>query len=553
MPVINFNYQDLCSLIGEEVPKRTLIERIPMIGSDMHDTDGEEDDMSVEFFPDRPDLYSVEGLARGLRAFLDIEPGMYEYDVEDTDIDVFVDESVESVRPVFRCAAVFDVEIDDTLLKSIMEMQEKLHITIGRKRSKLAIGVHDLDKVTPPFTYKAVGPHDIRFVPLTKDEEWDLAEILEKHEKGVGYRHLLDGFEKYPIITDANGEVLSFPPIINGSLTTVTTSTRNLFIDVTGYDEKAVKGALDIICTSLAERGGSIGTVIMHDGGKEYLSPDFTPSSWKYSASKCASFLGLPLTPEDQVMSLRRMGMDALAEGDDVFVEVPSTRLDIMHEADLFEDVATGYGYENFGKTPKKLSQTTGGLMPITGLSESLRDVMVGMGFMEVTTLTLSNEREEYTISGLPELKPVTVLNPITEDHTCLRSYLTPSLMRIFRRNKHRDLPQRIFEIGDVVVDAKRRKHLCAMVMHSKTSFTEIKSYTEAVLREIGADYTIAASDYPTFILGRGAEIVVGGRTIGFFGEMAPKVITDFEITHPVIMFEMDISVFAETHTGSIM
>ena len=553
MPVINFNYQDLCSLIGEEVPKRTLIERIPMIGSDMHDTDGEEDDMTVEFFPDRPDLYSVEGLARGLRAFLDIEPGMYEYDVEDTDIDVFVDESVESVRPVFRCAAVFDVEIDDTLLKSIMEMQEKLHITIGRKRSKLAIGVHDLDKVTPPFTYKAVGPHDIRFVPLTKDEEWDLAEILEKHEKGVGYRHLLDGFEKYPIITDANGEVLSFPPIINGSLTTVTTSTRNLFIDVTGYDEKAVKGALDIICTSLAERGGSIGTVIMHDGGKEYLSPDFTPSSWKYSASKCASFLGLPLTPEDQVMSLRRMGMDALAEGDDVFVEVPSTRLDIMHEADLFEDVATGYGYENFGKTPKKLSQTTGGLMPITGLSESLRDVMVGMGFMEVTTLTLSNEREEYTISGLPELKPVTVLNPITEDHTCLRSYLTPSLMRIFRRNKHRDLPQRIFEIGDVVVDAKRRKHLCAMVMHSKTSFTEIKSYMEAVLREIGADYTIAASDYPTFIPGRGAEIVVGGRTIGFFGEMAPKVITDFEITHPVIMFEMDISVFAETHTGSIM
>ena len=553
MPVINFNYQDLCSLIGEEVPKRTLIERIPMIGSDMHDTDGEESDMSVEFFPDRPDLYSVEGLARGLRAFLDIEPGMYEYDVEDTDIDVFVDESVESVRPVFRCAAVFDVEIDDTLLKSIMEMQEKLHITIGRKRSKLAIGVHDLDKVTPPFTYKAVGPHDIRFVPLTKDEEWDLAEILEKHEKGVGYRHLLDGFEMYPIITDANGEVLSFPPIINGSLTTVTTSTRNLFIDVTGYDEKAVKGALDIICTSLAERGGSIGTVIMHDGGKEYLSPDFTPSSWKYSASKCASFLGLPLTPEDQVMSLRRMGMDALAEGDDVFVEVPSTRLDIMHEADLFEDVATGYGYENFGKTPKKLSQTTGGLMPITGLSESLRDVMVGMGFMEVTTLTLSNEREEYTISGLPELKPVTVLNPITEDHTCLRSYLTPSLMRIFRRNKHRDLPQRIFEIGDVVVDAKRRKHLCAMVMHSKTSFTEIKSYTEAVLREISADYTIAASDYPTFIPGRGAEIVVGGRTIGFFGEMAPKVITDFEITHPVIMFEMDISVFAETHTGSIM
>ena len=191
--------------------------------------------------------------------------------------------------------------------------------------------------------------------------------------------------------------------------------------------------------------------------------------------------------------------------------------------------------------------------MPITSLSESLRDVMVGMGFTEVTTLTLSNEREEYEISGLPELKPVTVMNPITEDHTCLRSYLTPSLMRIFRRNKHRDLPQRIFEVGDVIVDAKRRRHLCAMVMHSKTSFTEIKSYAESVLREMGIEYSIVASEYPTFIPGRGAEVIVGGKTVGFFGEMAPKVITDFDITHPIIMFELDISEFAESRSGSIM
>ena len=211
MPVINFNYNDLCSLIGEEVPKKLLFEKIPMIGADMHDTEGDVDEMSVEFFPDRPDLYSVEGLARGMRAFLDIEPGMTEYEVEETDIEVFVDDSVKDVRPIFRTAAVFDVEIDDGFLKSLMEVQEKLHITIGRKRSKLAIGVHDLDKVTPPFTYKAVKPKDIKFVPLTKTEEWDLDEILEKHEKGVGYRHLLEGYDKYPIITDANGDVLSFP------------------------------------------------------------------------------------------------------------------------------------------------------------------------------------------------------------------------------------------------------------------------------------------------------------------------------------------------------
>ncbi len=553
MPIINFDYNDLCSLIGEEVPRNVLINRIPMIGADMHDTEGEEDAMSVEFFPDRPDLYSVEGLARGMRAFLDIEPGMMEYEVEETDIDVYVDESVKSVRPVFLCAAVFDVEIDETLLKSIMEVQEKLHITIGRKRSKFAIGVHDLDKIEPPFTYKAVGPHEIKFVPLTKDEEWDLAEILEKHEKGIGYKHLLDGYDKYPIITDKNGDVLSFPPIINGSLTTVTTETRNLFIDVTGYDYKAVKGALDIICTSLAERGGSIGSVIMHDGNEEFLSPDLSSTSWEISATACSKFLGIEMSSEIVVESLRRMGLDAISEEDTVYVEVPSTRLDIMHTVDLYEDVATGYGFEKFGNGNHPLQQTIGGLMPSTSISESLRDIMVGLGFLEVNTLTLSSDKEEFEISGLPVLDPVRVLNPITEDHTCLRSYLMPSLMRILRRNKHRDLPQKIFEVGDVVVDAKRCKHICGMVMHSKTSFTEIKSYTESVLREMGVEYTISSSEYPTFINGRGAEIVVDGKTIGCFGELSPKVITDFEITHPVIMFEMDITGYIQSHSNGII
>lgn len=545
MPVINFEYHDLCSMLGEEVPRKTLLERIPMIGADMHDTEGEVDDMTVEFFPDRPDLYCVEGLARAMRAFLDIEPGMMEYEVQDSDIDVYVDDSVKNVRPYFRCAAVIGVEVDDTLLKSMMEMQEKLHITIGRKRSKLAIGIHDLDKVEPPFTYKAVGPHDIKFVPLAKTEEWDLEEILEKHEKGVAYAHLLDGFEKYPIILDKNGNVLSFPPIINGSLTTVTTSTRNLFIDVTGYDEKAVKGALDIVATAMAERGGTIVSVNMHENGEEFVSPDLSSTSWQFSLKECEKFLGVPLGEEKTVEAIRRMGLDALVDGDTVYVEVPSTRLDVMHTVDLYEDVATGYGFEKFG-SKHLVTQTSGKLADVTAFSEKVRDLMIGMGFMEAVTLTLSCEKEEFEYSGLPETDVVTVMNPITEDHTCLRASLFPSLMRLLKRNKHRDLPQKLFEISDVIVDAKKQRRLCAVMMHSKTSFTEIKSYAEAVLREIKADYTLKASDYRTFIEGRGAEIVVGGKTVGYFGEVSPKVITDFEITHPVIMFEIILQGFVD-------
>ncbi|MBO4552682.1 MAG: phenylalanine--tRNA ligase subunit beta, partial [Candidatus Methanomethylophilaceae archaeon] len=471
--------------------------------------------------------------------------------VQDSDIDVFVDDSVKDIRPYFRCAVVLGVDVDDTLLRSIMEMQEKLHITIGRKRSKLAIGIHDLDKVEPPFTYKAVGPHDIRFVPLAKTEEWDLDEILEKHEKGTAYAHLLKGMSKYPIILDKNGNVLSFPPIINGSLTTVTTETHNLFIDVTGMDEKAVKGALDIICTAMAERGGEIVSVNMHEDGKEFVSPDLSPSSWQFSLNDCNKFLGVELSAEETVKSLNRMGLDALVDGDTVHVEVPSTRLDIMHIVDLYEDVATGYGFEKFGRS-HAVTQTSGRLDPITSFSDKIRDLMVGMGFTEAVTLTLSCEKEEFEYAGLPERDVVTVMNPITEDHTCLKSSIFPGLMRLLRRNKHRDLPQRLFEIGDVIIDAKKERRLGAVVMHSKTSFTEVKSYAEAILREIKADYTLKPSDYKTFIPGRGAEIICDGRTIGYFGEVSPKVITDFEVNHPVIMFEIILQDFALKMGGGL-
>ena len=541
MPVINFKYSDLCTMLGFKVPQEVLINRIPMIGADMHETEGNSDEMSVEFFPDRPDLYSVEGLARGLRAFLDIKPGLEEYDVGESGIDVFIDNSVKAVRPYFLCAAVLDIEITDEFLRSMMELQEKLHITIGRKRSKLAIGIHDLDKVTPPFTYKLADPHEIRFIPLAKTEEMDMEEILRRHEKGIGYAHLLEGFDKYPVILDSNGDVLSFPPIINGALTTVTKGKHNLFIDVTGNDLKAVKGALDIVCTALSERKGRICSVRMHDGDRVFPSPDLTPLKAEISVSECNRFLGLRLLPEENAICLRRMGMDAAADGDTVRVRYSPVRLDIMHKVDIFEDVAVGYGFDRFGG-PYKLAQTSGGMEPFTAFSDGLRDVAIGLGYTEVNTLTLSSEKEEFVLSGLPEVGCVKVLNPITEEHTCLRSYLMPSLIRILNRNKHRDLPQKIFEVGYVIRDTKTVPHFCLMATASKTPFSEIKSVSEGILKEIGYEYSLKPCSYPVFIEGRGAEIVCEGETIGIFGEMAPSVVVGYGLTHPVMFLELDLS-----------
>ncbi|MCL1811626.1 MAG: phenylalanine--tRNA ligase subunit beta [Methanomassiliicoccaceae archaeon] len=550
MPVINFKYSDLCSLLGKEVPQELLVERIPLIGADMHQTEGFTEDLSVEFFPDRPDLFSVEGLARALRAFLGIEPGLRRYSVGGSDITAEIDDAVLSVRPCFACAVIRDICVTDDLIRSMMELQEKLHMTIGRKRNKIAIGVHDLDKVEPPFVYTAVKPDDVSFVPLNCTEKMDLTEILASHDKGREYAHLLKGKERYPIIFDRNGEVLSFPPIINGALTTVTTSTKNIFLDVTGNDWKAVKGALDIVATALAERGGKIFSVKMINGNSD-ISPELDGTTSSISVEECNRFLGVNLSAESMAEAIEKMGMSASVRGGEITVEIPSTRLDIMHKVDIFEDVAIGYGFELFGGTYGSM-QTSGEPGTTTAFSEKMRDVMIGLGFMEVTTLTLSNEKDEFERSGLPIRTLTAITNPITEDHTCLRSYLMPSLMRILRHNKHRDLPQKIFEVGFVSDEHRTTPHLCGMVASSKTSFTEIKSITESVVREMGIEYKISACGYGTFIDGRGAFVSFKGENIGFFGEISPKTVTDYEMTHPVMMFEIDLSRIIGEKAGSL-
>jgi phenylalanyl-tRNA synthetase beta chain len=539
MPVINFNLEDLKSLMGTKMEDREVLDRIPMIGADFHDFDPSTKEASIEFFPNRPDLYSVEGLARALRAFFDIELGLRTYDISASDIVMKVEPSVKGVRPHVVGAVIRGVVLDDKGIRSLMELQEKLHLTVGRKRAKVAIGVHDLDKVHPPFVYKAVAPSSLSFVPLAKEETMTLAEVLEKHEKGRDYKQLLDGKELYPVILDVNNEVLSFPPIINGRLTTVTTETKNLFIDVTGTDQNTINGVLNIVCTSIAERGGVIETITLR-GEEKGMTPNLRPKQWLLDVDRTNAALGLDLEPLAMCQCLTRMGYSAEPKGRKVKVSSSPVRMDLIHVADVVEDVAIGYGYENFGSC-KPIARTVGGERRMERVADLVRQMMVGYGHWEVTTLTLSSMEEQFSKVPFPEVQAVEVLNPVSEDHNCLRVHLIPSLLTVLRRSKHRDLPQRIFEVGDVVIDTRRRKHLAVMSIHSKAGFTEMKSLAEGVLKELGVQCSLIPGDLGMFIPGRCAMVKVNGRTVGHFGELHPQVITAYELGHPVIAFELDL------------
>ena len=540
MPVINFSYSDLCDLVGRDLPKQVLRERLPMLGADLKSADESSDEMSFEFFPNRADLYSVEGIARALRAFLGNEPGLRTYAVGESSVELNVDPSVKEVRPFIWSALVMGNEINDALIRSMMDLQEKLHLTVGRNRRKVAIGIHDYSKVKGPFTYKAVLPDEVSFIPLQGSVSMTPAEILREHDKGKAYAFVLQGKRRYPLIVDRNDEVLSFPPIINGVATAVTEDTKDILVDCTGTDLSAVKHAVNILTTALAERGGKVKTVKIHQDGKTMLAPDLEPKRAETSVEAINGWIGTSLSSEQITESLMRMGHGVRAGGGKVEVLTGAFRADILHPVDLAEDVAIGYGFEKFGNSLPKRA-TFGREDDLVAFSNSLKEILIGLGYFEVVTLSLSNPRDQYAAMNLEDDKTaIRVKNPVSEEHVLVRTSLLPSLMTILRKNKHRELPQRVFEIGDVVRNARNKKLLAALSIHGKASFTEVKSVVQSVLQGIGMSCEVEALDNPTFLKGRCAGITVGGERIGMFGEVSPSTITAFELKYPVVAFEMD-------------
>ena len=548
MPVITFKYQDLKDL-GIDMEKDELIDTLPMMSSDIEDFDDEE--IKVEFFPNRPDNLSVEGVARSFKGFIGQEIGFPDYKVEDSGEYVTVDSDVAAIRPYIGFAKIDNVDFTGDKLKYVMDFQENLHWVIGRDRKKVAIGIHNADVVEGPFKYIATPKDANAFVPLEKESEMTPGEILTEHDKGKAYAHLIEDFDKYPLILDKDDNVLSMPPIINGELTKLKEDTKNIIVDVTGTDERAVNQALNIICSSFAEVGGQIKSMEVKYSDKTITTPDLTPQEMNVHVDTANELIGgTHLTAEDIKELLLKARFDAeIIDDNEVKAIIPAYRVDILHEVDIVENIAVQY----------RINDVVAALPDINTVAyendwfkaeSTIREVMVALGFQEVMSLMLTNEEAHYEKMNQEEKPHVQVARPITIDRTMIRTSLINSLMEFLEDNKHEDLPQKIFEIGDVLYLDKSKenktissKKLAALVCHSTANFTEIKSIVTSVLSNLGYSMEITDSENKTFIAGRAADVTgeaQKGTIKGFFGEVSPEVITNFTLDYPVIGFEIE-------------
>ena len=548
MPVITFKYQDLKDL-GIDMEKDELIDTLPMMSSDIEDFDDEE--IKVEFFPNRPDNLSVEGVARSFKGFIGQEIGFPDYKVEESGEYVTVDKDVAAIRPFIGFAKIDNVDFTGDKLKYCMDFQENLHWVIGRDRKKVAIGIHNADVVEGPFKYIATPKDANAFVPLEKDTEMTPNEILTEHDKGKDYAHLIEDFDKYPLILDKDDNVLSMPPIINGELTKLKEETHNIIVDVTGTDERAVNQALNIICSSFAEVGGQIKSMEVRYEDKTIKTPDLTPQEMNVHVDTANELIGgTDLTAQDIHDLLLKARFDAeIIDDNEVKAIIPAYRVDILHEVDIVENIAVQYHINDVVAELPDIN-TVAYENNWFKAESTIREVMIGLGFQEVMSLMLTSEEAHYKNMNQEEKPHVQVARPITIDRTMIRTSLINSLMEFLEDNKHEDLPQKIFEIGDVLyLDESTEnktvasKKLAGVICHSSANFTEIKSVVTSVLANLGYSMEISDSENRTFIPGRVADVAgmaEKGSVKGFFGEVSPEVITNFTLEYPVIAFEIE-------------
>jgi phenylalanyl-tRNA synthetase beta chain len=548
MPVITLSKDRFSTFIGRSITIEEMAKWLPWAGLDIEDIGL--DYVKVEFNPNRIDFSSTAGVARAFSGLREWETGLPKYEVMKGKVVLNVDSSVSEVRPYVLAAIIRNMKLDDYSVRELMEMQEDLHWGVGRDRRKVSIGVHNMDVIQPPFSYVTSDPNAVRFVPLDKMKEMSLQEILKKHEKGIGYSHLVDWASKYPLIIDSQKRVLSFPPIINGELTKVDSQTQNLFIEITGTDYNAIARSLNVLVTALSDMGGTVESVRVNYPDRTVVSPDLSPQQMKLRIDYANELLGLKLSESKVIQSLRKSRLDAKKISKGVLeVSIPAYRIDIMHEVDLVEEVAVGYGYFRL-KPTKPATITTGKQHGASEKANHVRQIMIGLGFIEAMNFILTNEVVHFEKMRQKVSREIVKLaNPVSTENSIARVELLPSLMKNLADNRHESYPQRLFEVSDVIrisgkteTHSERRLHVAGVCSHPAANFTEIKSIVEALLANLNVKrWKVKAARNPSFLEGRAATIHVKHRKMGILGEVHPEVITNFELENPVSAFEIDL------------
>ncbi|MFY9799475.1 MAG: phenylalanine--tRNA ligase subunit beta [Candidatus Nitrosopolaris sp.] len=545
MPVVDFTFDRMNKFFpGKRLDD--ILQILPFIGVDI---EGIDDDSAVriEYNPNRPDFSSDYGIARALKGLLEIETGIPEFTLSGrSGCAIKVDKSTKQVRPFIVSLVAKNGKLDEETIKQLIAMQEDLQNVIGRRRIKASIGIHNSDSIKFPVTYKTVKD-DFSFIPLGDSESHSIQYILKESDLGIRYGYILQKSNTYPIILDAENNVLSFPPIVNSNLTKIGTSTKNLFVEVTANNPKAADDVLSVMAMALYDAGFEIQTVsIDNSDGRNNETPKMDPSNIKVEIGYVNRIVGLKLKAPDILKCLKKSRLDGKVVSGQIMCTIPRYRTDILDRTDLVEEVVVGYGIYNL-RTTMPSSGLSGKRNYLSNCLDIVREVMTGLGILEVVNFNLVSRKIHYQFMGMAEHDNIlTAEQTKSIEHEILRESLIPSLIQSLSHNIHEEYPQKLFEIGKVFQygdSIQEYWNLGVVVAHSKASYSEAKSIVQTFLKTSFGKNIVTTSNIKTILVqGRSSDIIVDGLTVGYIGEIKPTIGDNFKLRVPVVAAELNLS-----------
>ena len=542
MPVVELNLSRLQKLVGKNVNKKQILDSLPFLGLDIESLEG--NIVRVEYSPNRPDYSTDFGIALGLQGILGISKGMLRLDIrKQGNYEIKVDSSTSKIRPFVTGIIARNGSLDNESVKQIINMQEDLHFGLGRKRKKSSIGIHDLDSIFFPLKYSTTS-RDHRFIPLNSTKESSISEILQNSEVGSDYGSILGQSAKVPIIIDSKGQTISFPPIINAALTTVTTKTKNILVEVTGIDKQSAEDMLSVVVTILQGAGFQFSQLKV--SGSKNSTPNFAPRSIVVDADPVNKILGLNISGSMLLSCLKKCRLDATMKGKKIQCIIPRYRFDIFGGMDIVEEVALGYGIDNL-KPAWPASVHIGEKNMTSEKLDSISRLMTGFGFMETLNSTLTSKQILYQMSNRDSSQIISVTSSKSQEHTILRDSILPELLENLSKNIHETYPQKFFESGIVFSKGSpitETTNLACVTASEETHFSEMKAVLQSLLRtgfNIKCE-TKTLSEHPLFSQGRVAEIIVNSKIVGYIGELDSKALENFRIRTKAVAFEIKLS-----------
>ena len=545
------------------------------------------DDVIIEFdlTPNYAHCLSIIGVAREIAAITGNQLHVPEVNVEEIEqninevIDVEVKDS--DLAPRYAGRVIKDVEVKDSpeWLKNRLES-----VGIGSVNNIVDITNYILMELGQPlhaFDYNKLAEEKII---VRRAKAGEKIVTLDREEKDLD--------EEMLVIADGNKPVC-LAGVMGGANTEVNEGTTTLFLESAnfatgtvrrtskklkihsdsshrferGVDINIVEYALNRAAELIAELGN--GKIL--NGYKDVYPNKVEPQEIVLRPDRVRKILGVELAKVKVKTLLKKLHFEVEDQGVNLLVKVPTHRVDVNKEIDLIEEIARIYGYDNIAPSKARVELKQGKKTWKQKIKSETKKLLTDLGLFEVQNYSFINDEDFNKINLEADnnlRKTVKINNPVTEEHTVMRTTLLPSLLENIALNVNRGVENvNVFELNTVFMPQKgnvlpkEELKLSAAVMKENLDdvwnlnapgFFYLKGIIEDYFSKLGIkNVEFTRTEFSSLHPGRTAEVIIGGKSIGYLGELHPDVQANYDLSKRVTVCELDFSTIVNAATSN--